>query len=369
MPGFHDRYALPYEFRITLPRPDRDLVKDRKSEMKKIMMMWVLLAAPVGTVADDWKIESSEFVFDRLPHESCHASTLVETKNGLAAAWFGGTREGHPSVGIWFSKKGDKGWSRPLEIANGNQKDGTRFPSWNPVLFQMPRGDLFLFYKVGPNPREWWGEMKKSADGGLTWSAAKRLKEGVIGPVKNKPVLLKDGRLLCGSSTEHDGWRVHMEWSKDPWDVSSWHRSPALDNGSAEGAIQPTILKTGGGYRILCRNRKKDRILTGVSPDGTGNWSKLSVIDLPNPNSGIDAVTLQEGTHLLVYNHTPGGRSPINVAVSEKGNHWKQVLVLDNEARQEFSYPAVIEAADGKVHISYTWKRKKIKHFVLSRKP
>ena len=73
------------------------------------------------------------------------------------AAWFGGTREGNSDVGIWFSRHKGKEWSAPVEVATGEQDDKTRYPCWNPVLFQMPGGPLLLFYKVGPKANAWWG--------------------------------------------------------------------------------------------------------------------------------------------------------------------------------------------------------------------
>ncbi|HMO37562.1 MAG TPA: exo-alpha-sialidase, partial [Gemmatales bacterium] len=88
------------------------------------------------------------------------------------------------------------------------------------------------------------------------------------------------------------------------------------------------------------------------------------------PGSGIDAVTLQDGRHLLVYNHVDkagiatSARSPLNVAVSRDGITWQAGLVLENE-KGEFSYPAVIQTKDGLVHITYTWNRKKIRHVVI----
>jgi predicted neuraminidase len=85
-----------------------------------------------------------------------------------------------------------------------------------------------------------------------------------------------------------------------------------------------------------------------------------------NPNSGIDAVTLKDGRHVIVYNPVKKGRSPISVAISSDGKTWKDVATLENEPGEEFSYPAVIQTNDGKIHITYTWKRKRIKHVILS---
>ena len=87
-------------------------------------------------------IVASEFVFERAPCRSAHASTLVETREGLVAAWFGGTDEGRPDVGIWVSRRGASGWSAPVEVATGEQPDDTRHPCWNPVLFQPSRVPL-----------------------------------------------------------------------------------------------------------------------------------------------------------------------------------------------------------------------------------
>ena len=321
-------------------------------------------------------ILKQEFIYDTAPFPECHASTIEETPAGLVAAWFGGTREKHPDVGIWVSRHLDGHWTPPVEVANGIQyslPDGSvyRHPTWNPVLFQYPDGPLVLFWKCGPAPDSWWGVMSESRDNGATWSIARRLPEHIDGPVRNKPILLKDGVLLCGSSTEFDGWRIHFERTSDHG--LTWQRTPAINDGKTLGAIQPTLLRHAeGSIQALCRNRDGDgQILSTTSHDQGLSWSDLTPISLPNPNSGIDGVTLKDGRHLLVYNHTnrskgsPRGREMMNVAVSDDGNDWKPALTLDRQAKAEFSYPAVIQAADGNVHITYTWKRQKIRHTVL----
>lgn len=164
-------------------------------------------------------IVSSEFIFDTAPFPSCHASTLVETKSGLLAAWFGGAHEGAPDVGIWTACKIDGKWSAPVEVANGIQPDGKRLPCWNPVLFQPASGPLMLFYKIGPSPSTWWGLLRTSADDGKTWSDATRLPDSILGPIKNKPVQLANGDIVCPTSTETNEkpsqWRAHFELSSD----------------------------------------------------------------------------------------------------------------------------------------------------------
>jgi predicted neuraminidase len=308
-----------------------------------------------------------EFVYTDPPTPSCHASTLSETPSGLVAAWFGGTYEKHPDVGIWVARRGADGWSKPVEVANGVQyvePDGkiVRHPCWNPVLYQTA-GPLLLFFKCGPSPDTWWGMLTESTDHGRTWSLPRRLPENIAGPVKNKPVMLKDGALLCPTSSEDNNWRVHFELTSD--NGHTWTRVPAIHDGKTIGAIQPSILFHADGRLQAVGRSRQGKVFTTTSSDQGRHWSDVGLLDLPNPNSGTDAVTLKDGRHLIVYNHTPKGRSPLNVAVSADGKAWQAVAVLESESG-EYSYPAVIQTSDGQVHIAYTWKRKLIRHVELT---
>lgn len=323
----------------------------------------------------------SELVYplDDRPTPQCHASTIAETSSGLVAAWFGGPREGHKDVGIWFARRDGDTWTPPLEVDGGVQ-DGTDFPCWNPVLFQPADGPLVLFYKVGPSPSRWWGMLATSDDGGKTWSKGNKLGESerlgeknpnLIGPVKNKPIQLADGSLLCPSSSEHDGWRVHFERTEDLG--KTWQVIGPIHDGRKFGAIQPSILTyPDGKMQILCRTRQ-GVVGQSWSEDGGRTWSAISAAGLPNPNAGLDAVTLKDGRQLLVYNHTTrgggfsSGRNMLNVALSTDGQHWVPVLTLERD-KGEYSYPAVIQSADGKVHITYTYRRQSVKHVVLDPK-
>ncbi|HTF28645.1 MAG TPA: exo-alpha-sialidase, partial [Flavitalea sp.] len=137
---------------------------------------------------------------------------------------------------------------------------------------------------------------------------------------------------------------------------------------------QPSILSYGNNrLQILCRSRH-DSLVEAYSGDNGLTWGKISKTVLPNPNSGTDAVTLKQGLQLLVYNPTKrgkqwsNGRGKLNVAVSKDGKVWSDVMVLENGENEEFSYPAVIQSSDGKVHITYTYDRKNVKHVVISQK-
>jgi predicted neuraminidase len=229
------------------------------------------------------------------------------------------------------------------------------------VLFQPKDGPLMLFYKVGPRPSSWWGLLSTSNDNGGHWIVADRLPKGMLGPIKNKPVQLASGDILCPTSSEDEGWRVHFEHCRDGG--RTWTATPAVNDGKKISAIQPSILLHGDRLQAVGRT-KQGKLFEVWSEDGGKTWGTMTLMDLPNPNSGIDAVTLRSGKHLLVYNHTSYGRTPLNVAISPDGKQWQKSLVLEDKPG-EYSYPAVIQSKDGLVHITYTWKRQRIKHLVL----
>jgi predicted neuraminidase len=325
-----------------------------------------LATAAVGAPPTD-PLLTREFVYERAPFPSAHASTIVETASGLVAAWFGGTAEKHPDVGIWVSRRESSGWSTPVEVARGTGRDGRAVPCWNPVLFQPSRGPLVLFYKAGPSPSEWWGLARTSADGGRTWSAEVALPPGILGPIRAKPVELESGAVLAGSSSEDHGWVVHMERWTPPGLASpeAWERGPALNDAARFEAIQPTLLvHSPTEIQALCRSRQK--VITELwSRDGGRSWGPMSATPLPNPSAGIDSVRLADGRFLLVYNPTASGRGTLALAVSSDGRAWREAAILEKDDAGEYSYPAMIQSRDGRVHVTYTWRRQRIRHVVI----
>jgi len=339
-----------------------------------------LLLFPVllGVASADPAILVSEFIYESGPYPQIHATTIEETPEGMIAAWFGGTKEKHPDVGIWVSRQVDGKWTPGVEVANGIQytlPDGTavRHPTWNPVLFQPREGPLLLFYKAGPTPQTWWGMLTTSTDHGKTWSTPRRLPEGILGPVKNRPLQLPDGTIVCPTSEETEDkpskWTVHFERTRDLG--ITWQRTPALHDGIAIQAIQPSLLTRKDGSLLAIGRTRQDHLFSLSSTDQGVTWSPIKLGTLPNNNSGTDAVTLQDGSHLLVYNHVTrlpgkwsGIRTPLNVSVSQDGETWKAALVIEKDPG-EYSYPSVMQAKDGKVHITYTWKRQRVKHLVI----
>ena len=342
-----------------------------------IMLLFSIFASAQEPKNDPDPIVRSEFIYleEDVSFPSCHASTIEETAHGLVAAWFGGTSEKDPDVGIWVSRKINGNWSSPVEVVDGIQTESLRYPTWNPVLFQARTGPLMLFYKVGPDPRTWWGMITTSDDEGQSWSGAAKLGMGpsdhLLGPIKNKPVQLEDGSILCPSSSEtRNKWRVHFELSTDMG--KTWKFIGPINDGIEFDAIQPSVLfHSGGLLQVLCRT-KQGVISQSWSKDQGRSWSPMEATMLPNPNSGTDAVTLKDGRQILVYNHivpdqTWGSRSKLNVAISEDGINWSAAVLLedDPDPDSEYSYPAVIQTRDGLIHITYTWNRKVIKHVVV----
>ncbi len=299
-----------------------------------------------------------EFIYEHAPFPSCHAATIAQTKTGkLVAAWFGGTAESNPDVKIYFSERGKDGWSSPRMVA-----DGDGLACYNPVLFQAKSGSLLLFYKVGRGPQTWWGMESHSEDEGKTWSKPARLPDGILGPIKNKPFELWDGALLCPSSSEDHGWQVHFEVTRDLG--RTWMKTNPINDGKAIGAIQPSILQLGPHHLRAIGRTQQGSLFSVDSNDDGQTWGAMKLTDLPNPNSGTDAITLRDGRHVLVYNPTKQGRTPLVVAISNDAEHWTQIATLEDEPG-EYSYPSLIQSKDGHVHIVYTWRRQRIRHVEL----
>ena len=335
----------------------------------------LLVAATLGAAASPHPaVVSSEWINPDAPYPECHASTIVEASPGkLVAAWFGGSKERNPDVCIYIAQHDGTRWLPGVKVADGVQEDGSpRLPTWNPVLLAPKNAPLQLFYKIGPDPSNWWGMVTTSNDGGGTWSASHRLPDGILGPIKNKPVVLPDGTWLSPTSTEGSGgWQVHLERSHDGG--QTWEKTPPVKKGPGFGAIQPSILfHKNGQLQALCRSQQGVVVQTW-SKDSGKTWSALTATTLPNPNSGTDALTLTDGRQLIVYNHSAhraeeakGNRWPLDVAISDDGLEWKQAVTLEIEpCPAGYAYPAVIQTADGKVHITYTHNRQKIKHVVI----
>jgi predicted neuraminidase len=350
----------------------------------RAISLMLMLGLAVCTPGQD---PAGELIFQpgSVPFASSHASTIVELQGGTSmAAWFGGTGEGNPDVAIWgsFTASGQLAWAAPVELARE-----AAVPCWNPVLFHTKDGRLWLYYKFGPSPSTWTAARKYSDDEGKTWSPAEHLPAGLIGPVRAKPLVLPDGTIVSGSSTEaYHSWAAWIERSTDngktwtrtgpvvpPADVikpsvgdeaggNPAHQAGPQQSNETTGIIQPSVVSLGGTHlRFYARSTASiSRITVADSFDNGVTWTGARPIALPNPNSGIDAVALKDGRVVLVFNNTTTGRTPLNLAVSEDGEHFRIFDTLE-EAPGEYSYPAMIQGSNGDLYITYTWNRKSIR--------
>jgi predicted neuraminidase len=319
--------------------------------------MSAFMSAFLLAVATLTALTASEFIYTEAPFPSAHASNVVELRNGdLLASWFGGSAEGKPDVAIWTSRHTAAGWSAPAELAREPQ-----IACYNPVMFYTHDGRLWFYYKFGPHPSSWSAARRYSDDDGKTWSAIEHLPAGIYGPIRAKPLVMADGTVVSGTSVEsYNAWACWIERSTD--NGKTWTRIGPIQ-APLDGIIQPSVVSLGGNrLRLYARSTQKiGKIMTATSNDAGLTWSPAHAIDVPNPNSGIDAVSLPDGRSVLVYNETPKGRTPLNLAVSKDGEHFQMFRTLESDPG-EYSYPALIQGRNGDLHLTYTWNRKRMKY-------
>jgi predicted neuraminidase len=326
----------------------------------------VCIALTINKPAQIVKLKASHVLGPKRPFAQGHASTLVKGKgNTYLVAWFGGTHEKHPDVGIWLSKGDGQHWSEPIEVAKIRED-----AHWNPVLFKSTADEITLYFKVGKTIDEWETWFITSADGGNTWSKPKELvagDHGGRGPVRNKPIRLSNGVLLSGASNEKNGvWNAFVDRSED--DGRTWTATPYLGldrkDITGEGIIQPTLWESSSGQVHMLIRSSSGFICRSDSKDYGKSWSKVYKTSLPNPNSGIDLVKLSDGKLALVYNPDNanwGERNPLKLAISsDNGKTWPVQTDIETGIKDdEFSYPAIVSSGDT-VSITYTWKRQNI---------
>jgi predicted neuraminidase len=138
------------------------------------------------------------------------------------------------------------------------------------------------------------------------------------------------------------------------------------DEDQTYGIIQPSVVPLGAKHlRLYARSTSHiGKICVADSFDAGVTWTPARPIELPNPNSGIDALTLRDGRVVLVFNNSEHSRTPLSLAVSRDGEHFRVFLTLEDDPG-EYSYPALIQGQDGDLRITYTWNRKRICYAVV----
>ena len=319
---------------------------------------------------------------------NCHASTLARLPDGqLIAAFFAGRREGEGDVAIWLARTRDGLWQPPARLI---AEDGVAH--WNPVL-HVDGDALWLFYKVGPTVHDWTTHRVISHNRGQTWSAPQPLVPGGTlprGPVRSKLLVMSNGEWIAPASIEtEEFWDAFADISPDhgaTWhkhDVPIEHRQRRdADQGDLwtglaanalwetdvervfkwDGVIQPTLWESAPGRIHMLMRSTRGHIYRSDSDDFGRSWSPAYATSLPNNNSGIDLVRLDDGCLVLAFNPIGGNwgrRYPISLAWSgDNGASWQRLLDMETE-EGEFSYPAII-ADVGTLHLTYTWNRRNI---------
>ena len=336
--------------------------------------MRILVATAALGVAVAWPIAArqrgpvtSEFIFETAPFPSVHASTIVERRGGgLVAAWFGGTAERNPDVGIWVARHEAGKWTAPVEVANGVQSPALRHPTWNPVLFQPRAGPLMLFYKVGPSPQHVVGDdddlSRRRPDLVEARPSARRHPrpdQEQAGPTGQRRPALPDRapRTTAGAFTS----------SASSDNGKTWTATPPLNDGkqmSAHPAESPDVTRTAGCRRSAARGMARSSRSGRTTPARPGARSALTRAAEPElRHRRGDAARRPPSARLQPHRRRAAARSTSPSRPTAR--HWTAVLVLEDEPGAEYSYPAVIQTSDGRVHITYTWKRQRIKHAVL----
>ena len=308
------------------------------------------------------KLLTKEFIYDpktpvNIP--SCHAATLIKTADGILAAWFGGTHEGHDDVQIYVAHRSDADgtWTEPQCVSVIEP-----IPNWNPVLFDNGE-EILLYYKRSREIHSWNTMFTTSRDGGDTWAMPRRLCEDDIdgrGPVKNKPIRLSNGTILAGASFEQGPWRCFCDISAD--NGYTWEQTPFLPVPTEDTeVIQPSLWEDERGVHMLVRSKNK-KIFRSDSTDFGKTWCTLYPTALPNNNSGLDLVKVGENRIILCCNPVTEGRTPLSLFEStDSGDTFVHLFDLETEPG-EYSYPAVI--TDGKyLYGCYTWRREKMVFF------
>ena len=335
---------------------------------------------PATSAADATPFFHEEFIDPNFSQPSVHVASLCELADGgLGASWYGGTREGASDVAVFFSRRnsGPSGaWTQPVPLINRKnaQQETWRFVRkvGNPLLFSDPDGTMGLLY-VSIAVGGWSGSslnVKLSHDGGSTWTASRRLG---LSPFFNMSELVKSAVTPMSDGSwavpiYHEAFAKYPEvlWLRADKDAVTATKTRIFSAGTA---FQPTLVASSEkeGF-VLCRTASSVReAFESHTMDAGRTWSAPKPTGLPNPDSGVAAIRLQNGRILVAFNDSRSNRSTLRLAVSENGAPpYQRVFTVAEEREAEFSYPFLLATRDGLIHLAYTWKRTGIKHVAFN---
>ncbi|MCF7975149.1 MAG: exo-alpha-sialidase [Phycisphaerae bacterium] len=341
-----------------------------------------------------------------LQEKHVHSSSIVECPNGdFLVCWFYGSGERTANDVLIQGarlKKGSKTWSPVFLMA-----DTPDVPDCNPVLFIDHQARLWLFWIVvranrweqsilkyriatdyqGTGSPTWdWQDMILLQPGDIfattiesvfktltpqtqMWAEyAPRYATMIIEAARDKakrqtgwmtrthPIVLPTGRILLPLYS--DGYNVSLVAISDD-QGAHWRASQPI---VGWGPIQPSMVrKQDGTLAAFMRDsgNAPNRVLISSSTDEGGSWSPAVDTDIPNPGSSLEVIALQDGRWVMVYNDTEAGRRSLAAALSDdegKTWKWKRLIGQSEDGRASFAYPSVIQARDGTLHLTYSYK-------------
>lgn len=298
-----------------------------------------------------------------------HPASITQLANGdLYLAYYTGSGEYATDTAVYGARRpqGRTAWTTPAPIAD------TPFRSeGNPVVWQAPDGRVWLFYVVRYGAT--WStsliQAKISRDGARTWSDPMLVTMTPGMMVRSRPLALANGDFLLPAyhETGHDTEMV------GPDSCSLFFRFDARQHTWTEtnrirsrlGNLQPAVARVTDEYLVAyCRrggdysDRPDGRIVRSESRDGGQTWSDGKETEFKNPNAAVEFLRLKSGNHLLIFNDTTKGRTPLTVALSTDGDqtypHRRNLI----EGPGDFAYPYAVQTNDGKIHLIFTSDRR-----------
>jgi alpha-L-fucosidase len=332
-----------------------------------------LLAQPIRAGAQTDYEENLVIAPGRFPVN--HGSSIVElSDHNLLCCWYAGSEECAPDIKI-FSNRYDqsvKTWSAPAIVAAHNERAEGRWMRTktfgNCALFVDDENVVWLFYAA--MPMGGWSsarvDYKTSKDNGQTWSQAKTLVGTFCNLPRNKPLRLGPGKFtvpLYKNFGHKYSYTCTLTVSGGEIRSKTFERIDGPEN------TQPTLVQRSEKELVAyLRDPTWESLMFSHCDPSQLQWSSAERLQMPNPNAAIDAVQTNDGQTLLVYNDSKKGRNPLSLAYSENGRDFKKIWDFEySPSGGSFSYPAIIRAADGSYHLTYSHERRSaIKHVHFS---
>ncbi|TWU09183.1 AhpC/TSA family protein [Symmachiella macrocystis] len=311
---------------------------------------------------------SSELVFEKIPQAAVHHCSVIEqAPNGdLLCVWYGGNYESGDDQMIFLArrKKGSRTWSEPEVLI-----EDALLPPGNAIIFVDGRKRLQMVWcRMEPTrPIRRGGGwdrcrlmLRTSEDSGRTWSKDREMFDEDLWAVpRNRPLTLRDGTIVLPVEAVVDG-RDGSTFLISRDDGDSWKIG-----GFTTGGSQPALAEREDGS-LVALMRKYPQITEIISQDQGETWSEAKPTTLNNPDSGISMIPMANGHWVIVYNDSKNSRTPLSIARStDEGRTWEAPLKLEANPG-EYSYPSLLQTADGKIHVTYTFRRYGIKHVELN---